>query len=433
MRSRESLECMESVKYDKKKTTIGPARVELTKSDGAFQILVDGNPYYIRGAGLEFGDIPALARNGGNSFRTWRTENGKRSAKAILNEAHEHGLMVCMGLEVGRERHGFDYCDTGQVREQFERIREEVLELKNHPALLMWGIGNELNLKYNNPKVWDAVNEISEMIHEVDPFHLTTTSLAGIFKKEVNLIQERCPDLDLLSFQLYGNLPILPRQVRKFGWEGAYIVSEWGATGHWEVPQTSWGAPIEENSTVKAQKYLERYQDAIAADPAQCVGSYVFLWGQKQERTPTWYGIFLEGGEETECVDVMHRIWKGKWPEHRAPQILSFLLDGRDATGDIILKSKQRYTAEVVVEARNDLGITFEWEVLYESEDLKDGGDWEERPETLEDAVVEVGQNSAVLEIQEQGSYRLFVFAKDTNKKAATANIPFRVIPDQDT
>uniref|UniRef100_UPI0035670562 hypothetical protein n=1 Tax=Muriicola sp. TaxID=2020856 RepID=UPI0035670562 len=311
--------------------------------------------------------------------------------------------------------------------------REEVLELKNHPALLMWGIGNELNLKYNNPKVWDAVNEISEMIHEVDPFHLTTTSLAGIFKKEVNLIQERCPDLDLLSFQLYGNLPILPRQVRKFGWEGAYIVSEWGATGHWEVPQTSWGAPIEENSTVKAQKYLERYQDAIAADPAQCVGSYVFLWGQKQERTPTWYGIFLEGGEETECVDVMHRIWKGKWPEHRAPQILSFLLDGRDATGDIILKSKQRYTAEVVVEARNDLGITFEWEVLYESEDLKDGGDWEERPETLEDAVVEVGQNSAVLEIQEQGFYRLFVFAKDTNKKAATANIPFRVIPDQDT
>ncbi len=43
------------------------------------------------------------------------------------------------------------------------------MEYKDHPALMIWSIGNELNHGATNPKVWDAVNEISEMIHEIDP------------------------------------------------------------------------------------------------------------------------------------------------------------------------------------------------------------------------------------------------------------------------
>jgi len=44
----------------------------------------------------------------------------------------------------------------------------------------------------------------------------------------------------------------------------------------------------------------------------------VFSLGQKQERTPTWYGMFLSSGEATETVDVMEYIWTGRWPEIRA-------------------------------------------------------------------------------------------------------------------
>jgi hypothetical protein len=67
-----------------------------------------------------------------------------------------------------------------------------------------------------------------------------------------------------------------------------------------EVPLTQWGAPIENNSTVKAGFYKERYQNSILPLKGQCLGSFVFLWGQKQERTPTWYGTFLEDGQATE-------------------------------------------------------------------------------------------------------------------------------------
>jgi len=178
----------------------------------------------------------------------------------VLDEAQKNGLMVTMGIEVARERHGFDYNDELAVKAQLENIKKEVLALKDHPALLIWAIGNELNLRSTNPKVWNAVNDISKMIHEVDANHLTTTTLAGISQQNINLIKERCSDLDLLSIQKYGKLEELPNQIRKFGWEGAYIVTEWGATGHWEVPKTEWGAPIEENSTLKAANYLKRYK-----------------------------------------------------------------------------------------------------------------------------------------------------------------------------
>ena len=110
--------------------------------------------------------IASLAKYKGNSFRTWRTENGKNTALEILDEAHKYGLKVTKGIEVARERHGFDYNDEQVVANQLERIKLEVMALKDHPALLIWAIGNELNLRYTNYKVWNAVNDISKMIHQ---------------------------------------------------------------------------------------------------------------------------------------------------------------------------------------------------------------------------------------------------------------------------
>src|SRR5215471_18558826 len=254
-----------------------------------------------------------------------------------------------MGLDISRERHGFDYNDSAAVARQLEEVRQQVLKWKDHPALIIWAIGNELNLGAKNPKVWDAVNEISKMIHQVDTNHLTTTPLAGISKEVVNEVKARAPDLDLLSIQMYADIINLPQYLKEAGWDGPYMVTEWGATGHWEITKTDWGVPIENDSTTKANFYQKRYEAAILADKSQCVGSYVFLWGQKQERTPTWYGMFLESGEETATVDVLHYIWNGSWPANRSPRLDSVLLDGKTADQSIHLKPGQEYTAKVAV------------------------------------------------------------------------------------
>lgn len=404
-----------------------PAKVTLTNTDGKFQLLVNGEPFYIKGAGLEFGNIAAVAKHNGNSFRTWRTENGKQTGKEILDEAHKNGLMVTMGIEVERERHGFDYNDSIAVKKQLERIKSEVMALKDHPALLIWGIGNELNLRYTNPKVWDAVNDISKMIHEVDPNHLTTTMLAGISQNEVTLIKEKCPDIDILSVQMYGDLPNLPKLIREFGWEGPYMVTEWGATGHWEVPTTTWKAPIEENSTLKAANYLKRYKGGIEADSLQCIGSYVFLWGNKQERTPTWYGIYLEDGKETESVDVMHFVWNNKWPDNRTPQIVSYTINGKTSYENVMMEAGKSYTASLKISDFENDAIKYSWEILPESVELSDGGDLEARPKSVAIDIVNQKDGELTFKSPVAGIYRLFVYADDGNGHAATANIPFMV------
>ena len=404
-----------------------PAKVTLSNTEGKFQLLVNGEPFYIKGAGLEFGNITAVAKHNGNSFRTWRTENGKQSGKEILDEALKNGLMVTMGIEVERERHGFDYNDTVAVKKQLERIKGEVMALKDHPALLIWGIGNELNLRYTNPKVWDAVNGISKMIHEVDPNHLTTTMLAGISQNEVTLIKEKCPDIDILSVQMYGDLPNLPKLIREFGWEGPYMVTEWGATGHWEVPTTTWKAPIEENSTLKAANYLKRYKGGIEADSLQCIGSYVFLWGNKQERTPTWYGVYLEDGKETESVDVMHFVWNNKWPDNRTPQIVSYTINGKTAYENVMMEAGKPYTASLKISDFENDAIKYSWEILPESVDLGDGGDLEVRPKSVAFDTVNQKDGELTFKAPTAGMYRLFVYADDGNGHAATANIPFMV------
>jgi hypothetical protein len=402
-----------------------PAKVEVKTIDNGYQLLVNGKPFKIKGAGLEFGNIELLAANGANTFRTWRTENGKDDALVILDKAQKNGLMVLMGLEVGRERHGYDYNDTAWVNTQAEYIKEEVLRLKDHPALLGWAIGNELNLGAKNLKVYDAVNDLSKMIHKIDPNHPTTTPLSGAGKRDIEYIKEHCTDIDFLSFQLYGGIVNIQKLIADAGWTGPYMVTEWGATGHWEVPKTDWGAPIEQTSQEKAKAFIDRYKIAIEADPLKCIGSFVFIWGQKQERTPTWYGMFTENDEETETVDAMHFIWTGKWPENRCPTIDSLRMNTKSALQSIKVKSGSSVDASAFVRDFEGDSLTYRWELLPESTKHASGGDKEQRPVSIFTKV-----DKSKIEFtapSETGSYRLFVYALDGKNHAATANIPFYV------
>jgi hypothetical protein len=401
-----------------------PVKVELKKVDSSFQLFRNGQPYFIKGAGG--GAYPdRIAAYGGNSIRTW----GTRNARSVLDSAAKYGLTVLMGLDVARERHGFNYDDTAAVRKQLQKLREEVLKYKDHPALLAWGIGNELNLQYKNRKVWDAVNEISKMIHEIDPNHPTTTVIAGINKELVDNIRERASDIDLLSVNTYAALSTLPRAVRQSGWTGAYMVTEWGPTGHWEGLSTAWKSPIEETSSEKAAVYKSRYEYSVLRDQENCIGSYVFLWGQKQERTPTWYGIFTEKGEESEVVDVMQFLWTGNWPKNRAPHLYSFQLNHLQSVQNVYLQPGGTYNARAIAFDPDGDRLTYRWELLPEATQLGEGGDYEPRPTAIEGLVTPDEKGNAVVKAPaKEGAYRLFVYIMDGNNNVATANLPFYVL-----
>ncbi|MDQ1117964.1 MULTISPECIES: glycoside hydrolase family 2 TIM barrel-domain containing protein [Pseudoxanthomonas] len=407
-----------------------PAQVRIVERPEGFVLLVDGQPFYVRGAGMR-GDAreqDALAARGGNAFRTWQTGADTVRVKAMLDHAQAKGLKVAMGIEVARERHEFDYDDAGAVEAQRARIRGEVLAWKDHPAVLMWVVGNELNLESTNPRVWNAVGALADMIHQLDPNHPVMTTVAGLDKPLVEAIKARAPALDLIGIQLYGDLDRLPEKLRQSQWTGPYLVTEWGPTGHWESPLTAWGAPIEDTSTDKARLLAQRYRQVIQADKRQGLGSFVFLWGQKQERTPTWYGLFLPDGTTTPAVDTLQWLWTGHWPRNRAPSIQAPTIDGQGARASVTLAPGSAHTASAPAQDPDGDALDYRWTVLRESQATSVGGDPETVPAQVDVAISDTANGAMRLVApQAPGNYRLFVEVRDGQGHAATANLPFRV------
>jgi len=397
--------------------------VEYKKIGDQWQLTVNGEPYYIKGAG---GHVfqKKLVEIGGNTIRTWGADN----AKEVLDEAQSNGLMVMMGLWVQHERHGFDYDDPVKVQTQLDNFRKVVLELKDHPALLMWGVGNEVDLFYKNTNVWYAVEGISKMIKEVDPNHPTCTVTAGFDPTETELIMQRAPSIDIYGVNTYGDIGGVKEKIRAAGWKKPYMITEWGPNGHWEVKKAKWGAPIEQNSHEKAQSYFERYTQYIEADKEMCLGSFVFLWGHKQETTSTWYGLFSETGQTSEAVDVLHRIWKGKAPENEAPILNPTKLNELTKFDNIEVVAGERCLAIVeALDANNDK-LKIVVQVFPESTDIKAGGDVEAAPTALNGLAMRMKGNEANFYAPgNPGQYRLFIFIYDGKGSYAYENIPFFV------
>ncbi|MCO4819098.1 MAG: hypothetical protein KC517_05705 [Bacteroidetes bacterium] len=401
-------------------------KVEVKKVNGDWELYRDGKPYYIKGVGGQV-YLDKAVEIGSNSIRTWSLEN----AKKFLDAAHERGLTVMMGLWVQHERHGFDYNDTTAVRKQLEYFTRKVKEFKDHPALLMWGVGNEVDLFYSNTKVWNAVQDICAMVHRIDPNHPTTTVTAGYDSTETALILQNVPDLDIYGVNTYGDLKKAVDDMHRFGWPGAYLIAEWGPNGHWETAKTKWGAPIEQTSSEKADSYEER-NNYINADSLKCVGSYVFLWGQKQETTATWYGMFSAAGESTESVDRLHIDWRGEKPKNESPKVVDFaLLYDSKPIPDNIVESGRRYTVIANFNDPDGDKLKIDWQVISESTDVKAGGDVESAPPSIPGLIKSKQKNKMeFVAPQKEGAYRVFVFAYDRKGQMGYFNIPFYVKPD---
>jgi hypothetical protein len=402
-------------------------KVTISKELDNWQLRVNNEPFYIRGAGGTV-QMDVVKACGGNTIRTWGIEN----AQAILDEAEKNGLKVMLGLWVQHERHGFDYNDQEKIKTQLEGFRIAVRKYKDHPALLMWGVGNEYELEYSNTKVWAAVNDIAKMVHEEDKNHTTSTVTAGTNAEKLNFVQTILTEIDIYGINTYGDIESVKGVLTSGNFNGPYMITEWGPNGHWESPKTIWGMSIEQTSSEKSAVYLKRYQKCIAADSTQCIGSFAFLWGQKQEYTSTWYGLFNEDGIPTEAIDELTFCWSGSYPKNRAPRIDSIYFNAKKLVPNCIIKANTSYSFELFASDLNQDKLNFTWELYPESTDLKSGGDAEMKPPIMNGRLK--GKNQALVQLKaplKEGRYRLFVKVFD-GEKLAYMNIPFYVEPGND-
>ena len=213
-----------------------PTVVKIQREGTGYNLLRDGRPYVIKGGGGRL-YLEALKAAGGNSLRTW----GEDDLEPLLDRAQELGLTVTVGIWLGQERQGFNYADAGSVRREVEKARAFFRRYRRHPALLMWGLGNEMEGSGDNPVIWRTVNEIARVAKSEDPNHPTMTVIAEAGGRKISQFLSLCPDVDVLGINSYGGLPTLPKRLADAGMDRPYVITEFGPPGPWEVRKTRLG------------------------------------------------------------------------------------------------------------------------------------------------------------------------------------------------
>lgn len=403
------------------------SKVTVVKNGNQFQLMVNDKPFFIRGVGGTQ-RLTELHDMGGNSIRTWGIESlaNNVDGKPLLDRAQELGLMVTAGIWI-QHLPGFNYDDPKAVEAQRETVRKAVQTYKNHPALLVWGLGNEMEGPMSDGsdvRIWKELNVLAGIVKQEDPNHPVMTVIAGSGGVKVKNLLAYCPNIDILGVNAYGSASGVGASVTQQGWNKPFVLTEFGPTGQWEVPKTSWGAPIEATANAKAASYYATQQMVTGDSKNICLGTYAFLWGFKQEATSTWYGMFLKTGEKLPQADAMCFAWTGSWPADRCPKLKTLTTSVTEKT--VPPATTEQASVEAIDPGNNPL--QYEWSVVDENKTIGVGGEAEPVPVSHPECIT--GPQDKAISFttpKEPGAYRLFLVIRNGKNGATTANVPFLV------
>lgn len=300
---------------------------EVTINTSNRQLLVNGNPFTIKGVGYSpvpigddpettppYGDyftsdyssiydrdLPLLRDMGANTIHLWVWDN-TADHLAFLDKAYNDGvnpIYVIAGFWINPSL-DIDPTSPSNVRGQLKaQFREMVAIHKNHPAILMWAIGSDLNASsmYGNhlDHLFSLINELATESHveEGSNYHPVTTALADI--NLINTILNHdasVPALDVWGANVYrGNT---------FGtlFADFYAAStkplailEYGIDSY----DNTHGDEYEKIGTPYQADYAETLWKEIEANADTCIGGSIMAYSDEW-----WKGKY---GTGTGCPD----------------------------------------------------------------------------------------------------------------------------------
>lgn len=223
--------------------------------DKGYQLTVNGQPYVVKGVcyspvpiGKDYEynwwgdpnkpwlvDGPLMKQMGVNTVRFYRAGKNPTEVRQVLSDLYgKFGIRVLMGDYLG-----FwswpppNYADSAFREKTKAQFLEMVRLYKDHPAILMWVLGNENNYSFDqNVQRWssdeidaltdpeaqrqakaaiyyDFINEVAKAIKEIDPAHPVVMGVGEV--KSLDIAKEHAPNVDVIGMISYrgpsfGNL-----------------------------------------------------------------------------------------------------------------------------------------------------------------------------------------------------------------------------------
>lgn len=386
-------------------------------------------------------DLERLSKMGVNTVRGY-TIPSPEIIRERLDEVQRFGLKMIVsewmphqGKNKNKEGVTWDFDYNAKGDQMVETFIQKIEAIGDHPAILMWGLGNEVPLDEPYLRV---VNRMSRAIHERFPTHLTSLTMVNAKESAIEAVKKFAPDLDVLGIQSYSRGAVRGsiKNTEKF-WGKPFYMSEFNTNGPWNFTKTEWGEELDE----PVSKKVGDLKDCYAAIDAShlCLGSTIFVWGYHSEAgRPTYFSLLLDENPEgknnqgsydrlltTPQADVMTEHFTGKPPKgNRAPILSKLEFEGGEKSR--LAKPGESMPVRFAAEDPNGDKVEFVTWILDSST---------HKTTIVGGPFTHASADTAVIPAPTTpGEYLLLVYAKDNKGGASASTLAFKVpAPETDS
>lgn len=329
------------------------AQITVEKKSESWVLLIDNVPFNVKGATFGYDknveDYDSYFRDlqylGVNTIRTWGPGS---HTKQLLDAAHKYDIKVMLGIWMRHGRPGmedddhFDYLsDTKGKESMYEDALTIVEKYKDHPAILTWGIGNEvyLNIATDEEKLAYSLllERVCSEIKKIDNKHPISSVEAWTFG--LDWWSKYVPSIDIYGINTYGSgANILPEELAKKGIDKPYIITEFGVRGEWDIEKDKNGVKPEPKDAEKYETIVKGYNEWIKPKP-NCLGVYVFHYATDNQFGAPWLLTHYRGMTRPQYWAI-REAYTGQKPINNVPFIKSFQLPDTEIQSGIWIPVK---------------------------------------------------------------------------------------------
>ena len=225
-------------------------------------------------------DLPLMKAANINVVKTYHA-----LPRAVMDKLQAQGMMAIVGV-------------LSTANAEFESV---VTELRDHPALLMWLVGNEWNLNrfYGTCEMeacYARVAEVVRRIKSLDPKHPVGTSFAPAGEIPTEQDWRRLEAVDVWGLNIYSRPGFFNRftswrlQAQRSGFNRPFFLSEYGADAYDNRTGRANEAAQAEALRLQTREIRGQLSARNAAFP--CLGGTPFEWNDE------WWKRGNNGGQE---------------------------------------------------------------------------------------------------------------------------------------